>query len=160
MKRNWRKPVTACLLCLLLLPLMPLACGVQGSSPGDAPSLAGRWSGVYVWDYGQTYDVVLDLASSSNGKGDIRRYTGIESSTGCLRVDIELQIHVKTRRVILDEVAAECPGFILDGLYEGRLSEDGNELVLPWANGDGLTLDVEGDPEPSGPAGVLKLSRN
>ncbi len=150
--------IPAVFLSAAVLLTVPSSCSL--SSPDDSMSLTGRWSGVYVWDYGQTFDVVLDLNTPRDRKGDIRHYTGVESSTGCPHVDVELQIHVKTRRVILDEVAADCPNFILDGLYEGKLSEDGNELVLPWANGDGLNLDVEGEPEPTGPAGVLKLSRN
>jgi hypothetical protein len=109
-----------------------------GSSAQPGAELVGTWGGMYTWDFGQSYAVTLVVPRDSitSKSGTQVHFHGIERAGECDRVEVEGTFDTKSRQVTLDEVATECPAFILDGVYDGHLSTGSPTMNLVWGSGD------------------------
>ena len=78
-------------------------------------------------------------------------FAATESAGTCKLVRVAGSYNATSRKLVLDEVSTECPSFILDGHYEGRVDPQGRAMDLVWS------LDEADDVD--GSAGTMSLTK-
>ena len=136
--------VSACLMLLLLGAVAP----TQAKGPLDDFAMA--WFGQFTWDgdpTAQAYEVTFTQVQEADAEGwgtafgVARNYASGRSQPTV--VDWEAFIHQDGRIEIYEHlVRADNPAYTTDGMFAGRLSQDGCTITARWTD---TPTGMEGD---------------